>query len=126
MMGLRVVVKAAIKRVFLLFRALAGYYPREPLLFRHIIQWRLAGAQSVLFHGASQRIPNLFRPNPPSFLLPTRARHLRLPPPVKECRLALEEFRGRRSFVGGTRIAQCTFFHREIDDQGTVAGHVGR
>ncbi|EPJ8757118.1 hypothetical protein SBH91_004279, partial [Pseudomonas putida] len=21
---------------------------------------------------------------------------------------------------------QCTFFHREIDDQGTVAGHVGR
>ncbi|TFF38693.1 hypothetical protein E3U47_15815 [Pseudomonas sp. RIT623] len=34
-----------------------------------------------------------FRSNRQSFLLPTAAWHLRLPPPVKECHLALEEFR---------------------------------
>ncbi|KXK71907.1 hypothetical protein BC89_04825, partial [Pseudomonas monteilii] len=35
---------------------------------------------------------------------------LRLPPPVKECRLALEEFRCRCQGVGGTRIAQMHIF----------------
>ncbi|AZL69688.1 hypothetical protein EJA05_19060 [Pseudomonas oryziphila] len=38
---------------------------------------------------------SVFRSNLPSFLLPLAAWHLRLPPPVKECRLALEEFRCR-------------------------------
>ncbi|RNF92729.1 hypothetical protein EFK07_05905 [Pseudomonas putida] len=35
---------------------------------------------------------------------------LRLPPPVKECRLALEEFCCRCRGVGGTRIAQMHIF----------------
>ncbi len=47
---------------------------------------------------------------PLSFLLPHGAGHLRLPPPVKECRLALEEFRCLRAIAGGTRIAQMHIF----------------
>ncbi|NIF18389.1 hypothetical protein F3J43_15395 [Pantoea sp. Cy-639] len=51
-----------------------------------------------------------FHSNPLSFRLPAAVSHLRLPPPVKECRLALEEFRGRRDGVGGTRIAHMHIF----------------
>ncbi|RRV41907.1 hypothetical protein EGJ09_23345 [Pseudomonas sp. p106] len=51
-----------------------------------------------------------FRSITPSLVLPLATRGLRLPPPAKECRLALEEFWCRCPGVGDTRIAQMHIF----------------